>query len=119
MDIKYKDSKTEQICTSIKAARKFFGGNDALARSLHARINSLNNANVIKDIIVLPPLHFHNLEGERSGFFAIDVKSRKDSWRIILQPLDQNEEPYIPCKIDEIAGIVQIVKVEEVSKHYE
>ena len=27
------------------------------------------------------------------GFFAIDVKSRRDKWRIILQPLDENECP--------------------------
>lgn len=36
------------------------------------------------------------------GFFAIDVKTRRDPWRIIIQPLDDNEEPYDPCNIDEI-----------------
>lgn len=53
------------------------------------------------------------------GIFAIDVKTRKDPWRIIIQPLDENEEPYDPCNIDEIAGVVRIVEVKEVSNHYE
>ena len=26
------------------------------------------------------------------GYFAIDVKSRREQWRIILQPLDKNGE---------------------------
>ena len=35
------------------------------------------------------------------------------------RPLDENEEPYDPCNIDEIAGVVRIVEVKEVSNHYE
>lgn len=39
--------------------------------------------------------------------------------RYILQPLDENEKPYIPCNIDQIAGKVKIVEISEVIKHYE
>ena len=53
------------------------------------------------------------------GYFALDVKSRSEQWRIILQPLDNDENPYIPCNIDEIAGKVKILEISEVSKHYE
>ena len=53
------------------------------------------------------------------GYFAIDVKSKKEQWRIILQPLDDNKEPYVPCYIDQIAGSVKIIEITEVSKHYE
>ncbi len=35
------------------------------------------------------------------------------------RPLDENEEPYNPCNIDEISGKVRIVEIREVSKHYE
>ena len=52
-------------------------------------------------------------------YFAIDVKSRRDAWRIILEPLDENQNPYNPCNIDEIAEVVRIVEIMEVSKHYE
>lgn len=119
MKLIYADDKVESQCTSLKAAKKHFGGNDILARSLLSRINALQRAEIIKDIIVQKPFRFHNLEGDRDGFFAIDVKTKKEPWRIILQPLDENEETFNPCNIDEIAGIVRIVEVREVSKHYE
>ena len=100
-----------------------FGGNNILATSLLARINALKQADTIKDIIVQPSFHFHDLKNKDGknykGYFAIDVKSRTDQWRIILEPLDENKEPYVPCNIDEISSNVRIVEIVEVSKHYE
>ncbi len=123
MELVYTDAKTEEQCTSLKAAKKLFGGSDVLAKSLLARINALKQAETIKDIIVQPTFHFHKLKNKSGrnleGYFAIDVKSRKDQWRIILEPLDENKEPYVPCNIDEISQNVRIVEVTEVSKHYE
>lgn len=123
MELVYEDAKTEEQCTSLKAAKKLFGGNSVLATSLLARINALKQADTIKDIIVQPTFHFHKLENKNGrdleGYFAIDVKSRRDQWRIILEPLDENKEPYVPCNIDEISQNVRIVEIMEVSKHYE
>ncbi len=123
MELVYKDAKTEAQCTSLKAAKKLFCGDNALANSLLARINALNQADTIKDIIVQPTFRFHKLENkggrDLKGYFAIDVKSRRDQWRIILEPLDENKEPYVPCNIDEISQSVRIVGIMEVSKHYE
>jgi len=115
----YSNGKVQKQCTDLKTARKLFGGNSALAISLFARINAMQQANVIKDIVMMPTFHFHKLSGNMDGYFAVDVKTRRDPWRIIIQPLDENEEPYDPCNIDEIAGVVRIVEVREVSKHYE
>ena len=36
-----------------------------------------------------------------------------------MQPLDHEGLPFVHCNIDEIAMIVRIVEIEEVSKHYE
>lgn len=123
MELIYATEKIEEQCTSVKAANKLFGGDAVLGRSLLARINALKQAESIKDIIVQPTFHFHNLKNRNGrnleGYFAIDVKSRREQWRIILQPLDEDKNPYIPCNIDEIAGIVRIVEIAEVSKHYE
>ena len=107
----YNNSKVQKQCTDLKTAKKLFGGNAALATSLFARINAMQQASVIKDIVMMPTFHFHKLSGNMDGFFAIDVKTRRDPWRIIIQPLDENEEPYDPCNIDEIAGVVRIVEV--------
>lgn len=122
MELEYSSEKVRLQCTSVKAANKLFGGDAVLARSLLARINALEKAENIKDIIVQPAFHFHKLENKSGrnleGYFAIDVKSRKEPWRIILQPLDEEKDPYVPCKIDEIAGKVKIVEIAEVSRHY-
>ena len=119
MKILFANSKVELQCTSLKAASKLFGGDKTMALSLMARINAVEQADVIKDIIVIPQFHFHSLQGRMKGFFAIDVKTRRDKWRIILQPLDENERPFTPCYIDEIAAVVRIVEIREVSPHYE
>lgn len=119
MKIKYADEKVEKQCTSLKAAIRLFGGNKGLAVSLHSRINALKAADVIKDIIVAPQFHFHNLHGDMEGLFAIDVKSRRDKWRVILCPLDEDGRVFEPCHIDKVAASVRIVEVTEVSAHYE
>ena len=53
------------------------------------------------------------------GYYAIDVKSKIDAWRIILKPLDENEKEYSGFNIDEISKVVKIVEIKEVSNHYE
>lgn len=123
MEVIYASDKVEQQCTSVKAANKLFGGDTLLGRCLLARINALKEADTIKDIIVQPTFRFHDLKNKKGrnleGYFAIDVKSIREAWRIILQPLDEQKQPYNPCNIDELAGIVRIVEIMEVSKHYE
>lgn len=123
MKLIFDNEDVEEQCTNLSAAKKLFGGDSRLAISLMARINALTQADTIKDIALMPSFHFHSLEnqGKRrlKGYFAIDVKSRKDPWRIILEPLDDDEKPFQPCYINEIADKVRIVKILEVSKHYE
>ena len=123
MELVYASDKVRIQCTSVKAAKKLFGGNAELVKSLFARINALQMADTIMDIIVQPTFHFHKLGNMNrknlEGFFAIDVKSRKEQWRVILQPLNENKEPVEPCQIDRISSYVRIVEITEVSKHYE
>lgn len=123
MELVYASDKVRIQCTSVKAAKKLFGGNAELVKSLFARINALQMADTIMDIIVQPTFHFHKLGNMNrknlEGFFAIDVKSRKEQWRVILQPLNENKEPFEPCQIDRISSYVRIVEITEVSKYYE
>lgn len=123
MEIVYATEKIKVRCTSLKEAKKLFGGNVELAKSLMARMNALKSADTIKDIVVLKPFHFHKLVNKNGknyeGYFAIDVKTRIQQWRIILQPLDATKKPFDPCNIDEIADTVKVVEIVEVSKHYE
>lgn len=97
MELVYASETLKSQCTNIKAARKLFHGDSQLSISLLARINALQQAETLKDIIVQPTFHFHKLKNKGrknlEGYFAIDVKSRKDQWRIVIQPLDENEKP--------------------------
>ena len=123
MKVNYSTEKVKNLCEDRRIAKKFFNGNTLLANSLMARINALKQADTIKDIIVQPAFHFHKLINKNGrdleGYFAIDVKSRREQWRIIIEPLDENEQTYNPCNIDEIAENVRVVEIMEVSKHYE
>ena len=119
MRIVYANTRTQKQCSSLKEAAKPFGGDKRLAASLLARINAAQQADVLKDIIVMPTFRFHNLKGKLNGYFAIDVKTIRDKWRIILQPLDDEEKAFDPCDIDKIAAVVRIVEIREVSAHYE
>lgn len=88
MEVIYANKRTEKQCESLKEAIKLFGGNKLMAISLQARLNAMRQAKVIKDIIVIPQMRFHQLEGNRKGTFAVDVKTKRDKWRIVLRPLD-------------------------------
>ena len=104
MKILYYDSKTEEICNDLKKATKYMGGNKQCAISLLARINALKAADVLNDIVKMPQFHFHKLENKGKnnnfeGYFSIDVKIRKDKWKIILEPLDNDENPFKPVNI--------------------
>ena len=82
MELVYASEKIETQCTKLEVAKKLFCGDAVLARSLLARINALENADTIKDIIIQPTFHFHNLSNKYGrnleGFFAIDAKSRRE-----------------------------------------
>ena len=61
MEVLYASKKVEQQCTSVKVAKKLFGGDAALTTSLLARVNALREAETLKDIIVQPHFSFHKL----------------------------------------------------------
>lgn len=122
MELVYASKRVKELCTKLKTAQKLFGGDTKLAVQLFSRINALEQAPTLKDIVVQPQFHFHKLvhRGRKNfeGCYAIDVKSRKNPWRLILQPLDTNKAPFESHSIDEIVDTVKIVEIMEVSKHY-
>ncbi len=118
----YSSQKLSRQCTEITAAGKLFGGDKVLARSLLARINLMQQSSTLKDIVLYSPCRFHKLTNKLGrnleGFFVVDVRNGHDAWRIVLEPLDENELPYEPCRIDEIADITTVIRIKEVSRHY-
>ena len=123
MELIYASKKLKEQCTSLKQAKKLFGGDAQMAEKLISRINALEQAPTLKDIVAQKQFRFHSLSNKDGrnleGLFAIDVKTKVQPWRLIIQPLDEDGQPFVPCNIDEIASIVLIVGIVEVSKHYE
>ena len=123
MELVYSSKKVEEQCTSLKQAKKLFGGDVKMAEKLLSRINALEQASTLKDIVVQPQFRFHSLTNKDGnnleGRFAIDVKTKVQPWRLVIRPLDESKQPFEPCNIDVIADAVEIVGIVEVSKHYE
>lgn len=123
MKIQYATKKVERICTDCKHGVKFFGGNKLLFENLLACLVKISKANDIGDLQRSHTLRLHKLrkKGHRNleGYYAVDVKSIRDPWRLIIQFLNSNGEPFTNPDINANAGEIRIVEIEEVSKHYE
>ena len=117
MEIKYKNAKIKKQCTDLKCARKDF--NDIVANLLHSRINFIEQAKSLADIINNPSFHFHGLSGKEQGLYAIDL-GRRIGFRLIIEPLNENEETLRKEKdIEVLKQCTKIVIVVEVTNHYE
>lgn len=120
MDVRYKSAELDEFCHDRKKAAKKMAG---FADDLFAKINFIEQAASFSDIMAYPPFHCHQLGNKKkdlTGFWGLDVKGRKTSWRIIVAPLDDNDNIIIPgpdfkseCKS------ITIIRIEEVSNHYE
>lgn len=117
MEIKYKYKKTEKQCTDFSCANKEF--NKRVATLLFSRINFIENAESLADIINNPTFNFHDLEGKMKGLYAIDL-GRKIGYRLILEPLNEKEESLKTERdIHKLKQCTKVILVIEVSNHYE
>jgi len=117
LEIIYKDKHVEKICTNLKEAKKVLSG---FATDLIAKINLIESVTSFNDIRSYLPFRCHQLQGNRNMYWALDIKGRKCSWRLIIAPLDANHNIITagPDFFKECIKI-KIILVEEVSNHYE
>lgn len=117
MNIQYKNDTVKKQCTDLKKAKKYFG---EYADDVLGRINIIEEMTSFKDLLGLPFLHCHSLSGKRKNYWAIDVKGRKCSLRIILAPLDENGNIIqLDADFSNKCTSLNIILIEEVSNHYE
>lgn len=119
MNIKYKSNKVKKQCTDYKTAVKDF--DSRTAEKLHATINFIEQAKNLRDIAFIPSFHFHHLEGKRkkNNEYSIDIDGRKSSYRLIIVPLDENENKVVSDGDQTLYECTNILLIVEVSKHYE
>lgn len=103
IDIEYKTKKVEKICTDANYAVKQLGSQ--VTRKLFKRIRELRAFECLGDVPSKLPHRREKLKGEENLWsIRIDI-----AYRLIISPVNFN---------DDIRKI-KIIKIEEVSNHYE
>ena len=96
MELVYASDKVKTQCTSVKAAKKLFGGDAVLAASLLARINALEKimSNYIEydDKIAFHPGYYIKEIVEESGLTQEDFAKRLDTTPKNLSLLIRGEQ---------------------------
>ena len=117
MQIEYKKDSLKSICTDFNKATKKY--NILVAEKLIATINYIENAATLIDVRNYAPFNFHDLKGNKEGLYAIDL-GRKLGYRLIVKPFLINCSPAQITDIFSSNAInIKIIKIEEVSNHYE
>ena len=112
MEISFRDQKLADMLKDDRELRKKFG---RLAKNVQLRIDLLRQARTLAEVSHAPPPRRHRKKGTDKTF-VIDVKTKKDKWRI---EFDVANDP-VPLKDD--GGIdlnaVTAVEIVEISVHY-
>lgn len=98
MIVEFRSNKLRKCFEIHKEAQKAWG--NAIARRYLERINVLMAVKEIEDLKKFPQFRFHALTGDRKGQYALNLDG---FYRLIFTLSDET---------------VQIITIEEVSKHY-
>ena len=112
MKLIYTNKTVKKQCTELRRAKKDFS--DKIAVKLHQLINFLEAADSLASVTAFPKYHFHQLKGKRQGQFALDIDGRRCSYRLIVEFREEDLEKVFPSPVE-----IEILKIEEVSNHYE
>ena len=114
MKLIYTNKTVEKQCTELRRAKKDFS--DKIAVKLHLLINFLEAADSLASVTAFPKYHFHQLKGKRQGQgqFALDIDGRRSSYRLIVEFREEDLEKVFSSPVE-----IEILKIEEVSNHYE
>ena len=98
MEIRFRTRKLEKQYLNAKEAEKAYGAQ--VARRYIQRVNILKSARSFEELYAISVLKFHPLKGDRDGEYAIALTG---FYRLIIR---------------NIGEVYDIVRIEEVSKHY-
>ena len=116
MEIVYKSKKLQGLCQDMHQATKAF--NSKVAEKLISAINYIESAENLMDVRNYPPFHFHQLKHDKKEYCSIYL-GKKLGYRLLIIPL-LNGKPATPEEIFSSSAIeIKIIKIEEVSNHYE
>ncbi|MCI7327510.1 type II toxin-antitoxin system RelE/ParE family toxin [Hornefia butyriciproducens] len=90
---------------------------EQVKKKLAATENYILNACSLLDIANYPPFHFEHLKGDRKNEWSIRLGHT--GYRVIMIPCDDDENEIIGGDILAQCKMIKIVKITEVSNHYE
>ena len=115
MKILYNNSTAEkQFCSKYKKKWRY---PEQVKKKLEAAENYILNADSLMDIANFLPFHFEHLKGNRKEEQSIRLGNT--GYRVTMIPCDDNENEIIGGDILAQCKTIKIVKVTEVSNHYE
>lgn len=115
MNILYKNKLAEkQFCARYKKKWKY---PEQVRKKLEAAENYMINADSLIDVANYLPFHFERLRGDRKDEWSIRLGNT--GYRVTMIPCDENENEILEGDILANCKMIKIVKVTEVSNHYE
>lgn len=115
MKILYKNKTTkEQFCSEYKNKWRY---PEQVKRKLEAAENYIKNSDSLKDIANYSPFHFERLKGNRKDEWSIRLGNT--GYRVTMIPCDDLGNEIVVGDIMTQCKTIRIIKVTEVSNHYE
>lgn len=115
MNIIYKNETVKkQFCSEYKKRWKY---PEQVKTKLIAAENFISNANSLIDVASYPPFRFEHLKGNRKDEWSIRLGNT--GYRVTMVPCDDEENEITEGDILAQCKTIKIVKVTEVSNHYE
>lgn len=115
MTILYKNKiAKEQFCSEYKKKWRY---PVQVKNKLEAAENYIINSDSLSDIANYPPFHFERLKGNRKDEWSIRLGNT--GYRVTMIPCDDNGDEIVDGDIMAQCKMIKIVKVTEVSNHYE
>ena len=115
MKIIYKNKSVEKQFNSAYQEKWKYDKNIKI--KLIAIENFLLQASSLLDVQNYPPFHFHRLKGKRNSEWSLYVGNT--GYRIVVIPCDDNEYELVDGDILAQCKYIKIIKITEVSNHYE
>jgi plasmid maintenance system killer protein len=115
MTILYKNKTAkEQFCSEYKKKWRY---PDQVKKKLEAAENFIRNSDSLMDIANYIPFHFERLEGDRKDEWSIRLGNT--GYRVTMIPCDDDGNEIVEGDMMAQCKMIKIVKVTEVSNHYE
>ena len=115
MQILYKNETVKkQFCSDYKKQWRY---PEQVKKKLESAENFILDAESLMDIANYIPFHFEHLRGYRKDEWSIRLG--RTGYRVTMIPCDNDGSEIIKGDISALCKMIKIVKVTEVSNHYE